>query len=294
MREAVQRIYKERKSLIGSVKDIDSAVAKLDAVMMCIVLVVIIFVCLLIFNRNDTLSSLVPLATIILGFSFIFGHSAQVLFESLIFIFSTHVFDVGDLVMIDDQVLTVREFGLFSTAFRRVDGQSIVAPNSLLANTKLVHNLRRSGSMWETTKIMVSYDTPLDVIEQLRVRIGRFISDNNREWNGFNVNIDKMEFQNAIHIIIGIEHRRNWQDWGGRWARRTEFMRHLKGILEDLDVKYTMPVQPVLLPKESSPFPESLHAPNFRGMPSGDLSGNAAAFRGAEHLYRSSTRSLRA
>jgi hypothetical protein len=42
-----------------------------------------VFICLLIFNPTDTLSSLVPLATIILGFSFVFGHSAQVLFESV-------------------------------------------------------------------------------------------------------------------------------------------------------------------------------------------------------------------
>jgi small-conductance mechanosensitive channel len=84
----------------------------------------------------------------------------------LIFIFSTHVFDVGDLVMIDDQVcfhvlcstitwlihlykvLFVKEFGLFSTTFRRVDGQEVIAPNAILASTKLVHNLRRSKSMW--------------------------------------------------------------------------------------------------------------------------------------------------
>ena len=65
---------------------------------------IFIFICLLIFNRSNTLASLVPLATIIVGFSFIFGNSAKTLFESLIFIFSTHVFDVGDLVMIDDQV----------------------------------------------------------------------------------------------------------------------------------------------------------------------------------------------
>jgi small-conductance mechanosensitive channel len=103
---------------------------------------------LLIFNRSNTLASLVPLATIILGFSFVFGNSAQTLFESLIFIFSTHVFDVGDLVLIDDQALEVKEFGLFSTTFRRVDGQEIVAPNSVLASDKLIHNLRRSGSMY--------------------------------------------------------------------------------------------------------------------------------------------------
>lgn len=66
--------------------------------------------------------------------------------RQLIFIFSTHVYDVGDLIIIDDQVLTVKEFGLFATTFRRADGQEVVAPNSLLATTKLIQNMRRSGS----------------------------------------------------------------------------------------------------------------------------------------------------
>ncbi|KAG6891326.1 hypothetical protein C0992_008780 [Termitomyces sp. T32_za158] len=83
MREAVQRIYRERKSLVSSLKDVSSVVAKLDAVLLSVALIGIIFACLLIFNRTNTLSSLVPLATIILGFSFIFGHSAQTLFESV-------------------------------------------------------------------------------------------------------------------------------------------------------------------------------------------------------------------
>lgn len=248
MREAVQRIYRERKALTASLKDVDSAVAKLDAVLVCIALLGILFACLLIFNRSDTLASLVPLATLILGFSFIFGHSAQTLFESMIFIFFTHVFDVGDLVMIDDQYLIVKEFGLFSTTFRRVDGQEIIAPNSLLSSTKLVHNLRRSNSMWESTTLMIAYNTPLELVEQLKARIQSYITANNREWSGSAVNIDKMEFQNAIHLTVAVEHRPNWQDWGGRWTRRTAFMKHLKSILEDLDVKYTRPVQPVLLP----------------------------------------------
>ena len=42
--------------------------------------------------------------------------------------------------------------------------------------------------------------------------------------------------------------RSNWQDWGGRWARRNVFMRHLKTVLEELDLRYTLPIQPVLLP----------------------------------------------
>ncbi|KAJ6518657.1 Mechanosensitive ion channel-domain-containing protein [Mycena sanguinolenta] len=253
MREAVQRIYRERKALTSSLKDVGSAVAKLDAVLVSFALILLIFICLLIFNKSDTLTSLVPLATIILGFSFIFGNSAATLFNSLIFIFSTHTFDVGDLVMIDDQVLAVREFGLFATTFRRVDGQEIIAPNSLLASSKLVHNLRRSHSMWETTNLTVSYDTPLEVLEELRTRISAYVAANNREWSNSALNIDKMDYQNAIHLIVAIEHRANWQDWGGRWSRRNLFMRHLKTTLEELDLKYTLPPQPVFFPQGMPP-----------------------------------------
>ncbi|KAJ7188741.1 Mechanosensitive ion channel-domain-containing protein [Mycena filopes] len=265
MREAVQRIYRERKALTSSLKDVGSAVAKLDAVLVAVALILIVFVCLLIFNRSDTLASLVPLATIILGFSFVFGNSAATLFNSLLFIFSTHTFDVGDLVMIDDQVLMVREFGLFATTFRRVDGQEIIAPNSLLASSKLVHNLRRSSSMWETTTLTVSYETPLEVLEELRVRINAYVATNSREWSNCALNIDKMDHQNAIHLIVAMEHRANWQDWGGRWARRTAFMRNLKTVLEELDLRYSLPVQPILLPQGPPP--------------GGNLSlGNAGAF----------------
>ena len=64
-------------------KDVGSIVAKLDAVLVGVALLGIIFCCLLIFNRDNTVQSLVPMATIVLGFSFIFGNSAQTLFESV-------------------------------------------------------------------------------------------------------------------------------------------------------------------------------------------------------------------
>ncbi|KAG8692515.1 hypothetical protein FRC09_011152, partial [Ceratobasidium sp. 395] len=256
MREAVQRIYRERKALTASLKDMSNVVQKLDGVLLAVALTLILFVCLLIFNRSNTIASLVPMATIILGFSFIFGNSAKTLFESLIFIFSTHVYDVGDLVMIDDQALFVKEFGLFSTTFRRVDGQEIIAPNALLASVKLIHNVRRSGSMWETTDLQVGYDTPLEILEQLRQRLKKYVAANSREWGGgCEINIDKMEFQNAIHLIVAMEHRANWQDWGGRWTRRNAFMKNLKAELEALEIQYSLPLQPVTFHSHSQPPP---------------------------------------
>ena len=59
------------------------------------------------------------------------------------------------------------------------------------------------------------------------------------------VRIYSLDFDFLISIPLD---RPNWQDWGGRWTRRTAFMRHLKTVLEELDIRYTKPVQPVVLP----------------------------------------------
>ena len=52
---------------------------------------------------------------------------------------------------------------------------------------------------------MVSYNTPMETIDQLRSRINTYVNANNREWSGFGLNIDKMEYQNAIHLIVAME-----------------------------------------------------------------------------------------
>ncbi|KIY52928.1 hypothetical protein FISHEDRAFT_63582 [Fistulina hepatica ATCC 64428] len=287
VREGVQRIYKERKALADSLKDVGAAIAKLDGVLIGLALVMIVCIYLLLFNPTDTLSSLVPMASIVLGSSFAFGSSAATLFNSLIFIFSTHVFDVGDVVYIDDQIcsiaLTVREFGLFSTTFRRVGGQEIIAPNSMLSGSKLIHNFRRSGSMWETTNLQIAYSIPISTIEKIKSEIKAWVNENSRDFSSCDLNIDKMEYQNAMTLIVSMEHRANWQDSGARWTRRTKFMRNLKLILEKLDVKYTLSIQPVLMPRGTQThmprFPPPWHSGPNPYVQGPEQLGNAGIFR---------------
>lgn len=154
---------------------------------------------------------------------------------------------------------------------------------------------------------MISYNTPLDIVEELRNRMTLYTNEHNREWVSCALHIDKMEFQNAIHLIVAMEReyarvrltprvlpplktffsvdRPNWQDWGGRWARRTAFMRNLKTILEDLDIRYTMPVQPVVLPRgvPSGPTQGAPPSPSPYTASREDL-GNAGTFQGSPHM----------
>ncbi|PLW58181.1 hypothetical protein PCANC_00836 [Puccinia coronata f. sp. avenae] len=246
MRNAVVRIYKERRALALGLRDMSSAVSKLDTVLISIACLLTIFIWFFIFNPKGTSSQLVPMATIILGFSFIFGNAAKNLFESMLFIFSVHPYDVGDLVMIDDVHMFVTEFGLFSTTFQRVDGQVVVAPNSLLSSKKHIINIRRSGSMWETTEVMVGFETPLEIIHEFRARLRQYVIDNPREWKGgLDVNIDFMQNQNLIQLIIVMEHKSNWQDWAARWDRRTSLMKEMKRIMDSLNITYKLPIQPI-------------------------------------------------
>jgi hypothetical protein len=53
--------------------------------------------------------------------------------------------------------------------------------------------------------LTISYNTPLGIIEQLKTRLQQYINENNRDFVAFNLNIDKMEFQNAIWLVIAIQ-----------------------------------------------------------------------------------------
>ncbi|CAD6902793.1 unnamed protein product [Tilletia caries] len=208
MREAVQRIYKERRTLSVALKDSSSALGKLDLVLQCIGFAVVVFVWLLVFNKDQTIQNLVPASTFILGFSFVFSNSAKTVFESMVFIFVTHPYDVGDLVCIDDTWMFVKEFGFISTVFRTTTNQEVVAPNALLSSSKYIHNARRSGTQWETVDVQCGFETGLAVIDEFRRRLRAWVRENDREWSGgLDVNYAALEDMNSVTLTIAFEHK---------------------------------------------------------------------------------------
>lgn len=69
----------------------------------------------------------------------------------------------------------------------------------------LTSNSANAEHRWETTTLTVAYDTSMEVIESLKSKINTYVSTNSREWSGFTLNIDKMEYQNAISLIVAME-----------------------------------------------------------------------------------------
>ena len=164
MELACMELHRERLALASSMRDIDSAVGRLDNILMSVYTIVvgIVFAVVL----DTAVSALLSgAAAFVLALSWLIGATAQEVLSSVIFLFIKHMYDVGDRVEIDGQTYTVKEIRLcvtipfrcehttdgvyrLSTIF--VDNRfcTVQAPHVVL-NTKFIYNMRRSHQMSE-------------------------------------------------------------------------------------------------------------------------------------------------
>lgn len=86
MRSAISKIYRERKAIVDSLRDLDHAVGKLDNILKVFVYSLVAFVGASYFDI-DVATLLATAGSVILGLSFMVGSTAQAIFESCIFLF---------------------------------------------------------------------------------------------------------------------------------------------------------------------------------------------------------------
>ena len=88
------KVYKERRFLSRSMRDVGQALTTLNSMLLVLALIILFFISLSIFGVNIE-SSLTSLYTIGIGASFIFKNSASSAFDAIMFLFVTqYVFGV--------------------------------------------------------------------------------------------------------------------------------------------------------------------------------------------------------
>jgi len=163
------KMHKESLSLTKSLLDHGRAVKKLDSLSFLIALMFIVLLApwILGFAVREVFASV---GGVILGFGCMFGASANIVFTSIIFVFITHPFDVGDRIIVDGETLFVYEIGLFCTSFQRWDSHLVYYPNSALVDRHIV-NVRRSGPMIEWIDLILDSSTPTTTLNVLNEKI---------------------------------------------------------------------------------------------------------------------------
>lgn len=237
-------IGKERKSITASLKDLDSVVAKLDAILLFFVLIITILVFLSLISTSAA-GVLTSAGSAVLALSWLFSATAQEFLQSCIFVLVKHPFDVGDRITIygntgaalkgDDYL--VKEISLLFTEFKKMEGHIVQAPNSYL-NTLFILNMRRSGGLAEAVPLTVKFGTTLDQIDELRSRLLEYVKAEKREYQP-NILTEIRDIVEAYSVNLNIVffYKSNWQNELLRLQRRNKFICAMMVSMQEIGIE---------------------------------------------------------
>lgn len=237
-------IGKERKSITASLKDLDSVVAKLDAILLFFVLIITILVFLSLISTSAA-GVLTSAGSAVLALSWLFSATAQEFLQSCIFVLVKHPFDVGDRITIygntgaalkgDDYL--VKEISLLYTEFKKMEGHIVQAPNSYL-NTLFILNMRRSGGLAEAVPLTVKFGTTLDQIDELRSRLLEYVKAEKREYQP-NILTEIRDIIEAYSVNLNVVffYKSNWQNELLRLQRRNKFICAMMVSMQEIGIE---------------------------------------------------------
>lgn len=232
---AIVQMHREKVALEASMRDTDGAVRRLDSIF----LVVVLFVVVLIMSSmvTDKLTTLVTSASaFVLGLSWLIGTTMQEILGAILFLFVKHPFDVGDRVDFDGNSYVVASMQLLSTTFRRMDGSYTFIGNDIL-RSKLIHNIRRSGSIAEVFTFEVDFGTDFKKLVELRDKMLDFLHENRRDFlHVFDVVVDSFPEQGKLVLKAEIKYKTNWQEVALKIQRRNKWICALKNALADCEI----------------------------------------------------------
>ena len=252
-------IGRERKSITASLKDLDSVVSKLDAILLFFVLVTT-FLVLISLISTGAAGVLTSAGSAVLALSWLFSATAQEFLQSVLFVLVKHPFDCGDRVYVygnagstlkGDEYF-VKEISLLYTEFKKMEGHIVQAPNSYL-NTLFILNQRRSGGLAEAIPVTVKFGTSLEQIDELRRRLLEFVKAEKREYQS---NIltevrDVVDVQ-SVNLNVIFFYKSNWQNELLRLQRRNKFICAMMVSMQEIGIEG--PQQRLAGQHEDNPF----------------------------------------
>ncbi|KAJ6751960.1 hypothetical protein OIU85_002383 [Salix viminalis] len=231
--------FRERRALALTLNDTKTAVNKLHRMVNFLVGIIIAVIWLLILGIA-TSKFLLFLSSQLLLVAFIFGNTCKAVFESIIFLFVIHPFDVGDRCEIDGVQMVVEEMNILTTVFLRCDNQKIIITNSVLA-TKAIGNYYRSPDMGDAVEFLIHLATPAEKIAIVKQRISSYIESKRDHWYPSPMIIFKdVEDLTRVRVAVWVTHRMNHQDMGERFVRRSLLLDEMMKIFRELDIQYRL------------------------------------------------------
>lgn len=241
--EAFGNIYDERRSLALTLRDSNTVLGKVSVFTGAILGIFVVVIWLLLFEIN-VMELWIAVGSAILGLSFIFGASIQMIFETSLFIFFVHPFDVEDDIQVNGEQYTVESIGLHTTQLCHVDGRKFFMRMSSLSSADLV-NLSRSQCRWEVYFFLVDVDTPSYVLQKLTERVQDVVDSDKDDYQAFSVSFTSLDHPLKLNLKLAVGFNHSGADLGRMNWDRTRILAAAREVLTQCNVHYTMGIQPL-------------------------------------------------
>ncbi|KAH8548523.1 hypothetical protein BGW37DRAFT_176756 [Umbelopsis sp. PMI_123] len=236
MREAIRRIYRERRNLAKSLSDLESAIHKLDIIFKSITTLLLLLVTMLVFEVS-VVSIVASFSSVFVSMAFILGNSAKNAFDCLVFLFIVHPFDVGDRIILNNRIYIIHKLHILTTVLERGDGLYFYIANHILAQ-QFIANIRRSGDMVEEIRLDCNKLTSAAQIYALRSSLQEFITRDTEiaDYRSADIIIDGVLDGYRLRINIQMTCRGNFQDAGRKNRRKVRLFLFLQDQIREIGI----------------------------------------------------------
>lgn len=223
-KERVKIVVQNNENIARNMFDIKDALYRLDWILIFAMLVILIFVFMVIFDL-EVRSTVAASLSLVWALNMTLGGAIQRTTDSIVFIFSTHCFDIGDIVLIgfttnvaNARPLMVRRITLLTTEFLTDENKMISFPNSQLSLSNIV-NLSRSVHHLQSFTVKFGRKDNLmpRSIERYRQKVKRFLHSNPRDFTGFvrlnPVDLESEEIELKLLIELTSLKYGKYADW---------------------------------------------------------------------------------
>ncbi len=212
--ECCKKIFDERRNLTRTLDDLESIVHALGNFLNGAILVIMLIVLDVAFSSGPLADFTVTIATMFLSLSFIFADFCKNVFNSFIFLFIRHPFDIGERVYIGSspEAMYVDRMELLTTTFHVWDGRVITYPNYSLHMMDIV-NISRSGKQYDSVFFNIDHTTPMAKIDALDKAYHDFLRSQPNEFDDSNSGMYLREILDTNKLVLGFftYHQTNWE-----------------------------------------------------------------------------------
>lgn len=232
-----QNIYTDRDILNQAMVTNDELTDRLDTLGVGLVTAVSATLCLPIFSVNLA-ASIFYLFSSLMTARIAFSGSLVSIVSTIIFIFVSHPFDVGDVVLINGKKFRVKSIGWWNSSFYG-DGQRLVYISNETLDGATIANIRRSGPQVEEVALPVQVGTTAEQIKALKQTIEEFVVRNPRDYlEGTKVEVTDLVNNGTMRIKVLVLHKSNFQKSEVKNRRSMELANFIRDSMRQLDIRW--------------------------------------------------------